>query len=548
MRILSISDIHYQVKYNGNGLVVDYLKSFKAKIEELHNIVPIDIVFITGDLSFSGESEEFKELRKSIRTVLPESVPVYSVLGNHDVNWTYLKEAIGNNVPLENLYKITEDEIIEDLNKADSKYRKVFNEFRVNFSDEINKDINPIYQFKFCSNNYSGYIWCPDEKILFLLLNSSWYSFGPGVIEKYYEEKVKKLSHNELKEQLLDLIGNSLSQEGKQSYFLTSFPYFDEINKIIQAEDDVRVITMAHHPPSWLKWDEQYCSDKTKRNLNDLISLTDLFITGHLHSPVLPPSLLQARCYHLTNGSFLDYHFIDHQGSPVTPDSKFPNNWFNIIDINSDRFSYGSYKFITIKKSGKGISYDYLWELTTPIPTVEYEFYNYDPPKDTIAAKETGHVASAIKILHPKDLNHIISLLKEKRKNIFSLIEPTCSRIVSDSVNCLKFNGDYYLLIINNLEKMNEVLEKADSYNDLSKDNLFNSLLQNLNSYSSVQLPVMAFYDFLRPVKDIDSTLFTRHQNEKFILFQSFKHKFFFKFKELYKFTELNIVFDIIIE
>jgi len=542
MRFITFSDIHYKTEYKTDDHITAYLKSFKDTIIGLNDNQPIDAVFISGDIAFSGEGDQYQELKVALRQNLPDSIPIFSVLGNHDVNWAYLKDAIGRKKSLENLFSFTEEDIINELEKTNSKFKKVFKEFRENFDSKINEEIEPKYLINYCPKSYAGYIWFSEFKMLFVLLNSAWYSFGPGVIKDYYDEMVEPLGPDEIKRKFFDFLGEAYSQEGKQSYFFSSFPFSNEISKILKSNNDARVITLAHHPPSWLKWEEQFTTDPDKRNLSELLSVTDLLITGHLHSPVLPPSLLQNTCFHLSNGPFLDYHYIESNVIKTNPIGKFPNNWFNLIEIDSDSFTCNCFN-LKIVPIGKGhLNYKFEW---SPIIMDTYDFKKDNYSEETIVNKKKGKLVK-IKLFKPKNLDSLIKSLGSKRKNIFYLPDPSNNKIEIDAVNVLKSSHEEYLIILNNLDRMYKIIDQSKKFENLAEDSLFENLINALDTYKlkDLPMPVIAFYDFIEAIDDKD--VYAEYQNRKFILFQSFKHKFFSKFEELFKFTELSIIYDVI--
>ena len=239
--------------------------------------------------------------------------------------WTALKNAIGRDRTLEHLFSISEDEIITNL-----KFKEVFDNYAT-FYEEVNimyetlDDEDKLGTYKFHPTHYSGYVYNKKEKILILLLNSAWKSFGPGVIKEYYDELSGKLSSEDFKKVIEKfVIGDSLSQKGNQSYFFTSYPYRKKVLNIIENDEDVKVLTIAHHPPSWLTYEELFEKSDDIQRLDSILDISHLLITGHLHNTVTSPTKDQQKTYHLMNGAFLDYNRIEKYKK--YPPKKLPDN------------------------------------------------------------------------------------------------------------------------------------------------------------------------------------------------------------------------------
>ncbi|QPF93925.1 metallophosphoesterase [Bradyrhizobium commune] len=84
IRWLHISDIH-ECDREGH-----FRKGMYAEVvKEVERQAPPDVVFLTGDMSFSGAEKEYRSLEESfvvpLRNALPLGCPIFTVPGNHDV-------------------------------------------------------------------------------------------------------------------------------------------------------------------------------------------------------------------------------------------------------------------------------------------------------------------------------------------------------------------------------------------------------------------------------------------------------------------------------
>ena len=562
MRILTFSDIHYHDWYSGTPVMIEYFNSFKEKLHEIHGKEPIDMAIICGDLAFSGDSRQYEELRKIIREYLPENIPVFSVVGNHDVNWSYLKEAIEEeDKVLSDLFSISKDTI-----KNKPKFKNVFKDYWINFQNKINENWISDRDSEYIINNtdtllYSGYIYSEQKQILIILLNSSWYSFGPEIIAKYFKEWAKEKGEKNIIKEAINLFGDTLSQEGKQSYFFDLPPLFNEIYDLISKNNNLKVISFAHHPPSWLKWEELYAEgDINKYNI--LIKFSHILVTGHLHNPMQELSVIKNKCYLLNNGVFLDYHLIDSdklKDRTLDPKKIFPNNWFNIIDITSEdrEFKIAAYKFTSEQKQGDDVGYTHKWERQENAFESSYEYKKIDNKKNEDKKNNKlivqGSHTDKFKLYFPKTILELKDILKRERYNTFKDANPSERNISYNHPIILIKDTEEYIVIINQLEEIYKIISDAsdsNNYNALTENAFLGKILDRINTAKKGQLPIVAFYDIIEKFDRSDEhniKAFGSFYNEKDIKFQSFKHKFFNNFCELRKFPELNVIYDLII-
>lgn len=554
MRIITISDIHFKKSFEKETLkpvMNSFFESFGKKIVDIHSEMGVDALVIGGDIAFSGDETEYKAVAKVLRGCIPKEIPIFCVPGNHDVNWTYLEKAL-EGAKLSTLFNRTEQDISKDLEKEESSFAKIFQPLKVNFIDDINNQIDDLEGYNFCDKHHAGYYFSKENEILLLLLNSSWFSFGPGVVESFYDKEFELVKDAKtIKELFKSFLHGSLKQEGKQSYFLKSFPFYDEVIEIITENEDVRVVTFAHHPTSWLNWDEQFSdADPDARNLNDLLDITHLLITGHIHNPVQAPSKLNEKSYFLNNGAFLEYEYVENAEN-ISPISKFPNSWFNMIDIETDAFKYTAYKLKCSAINKARNQYEFVWELKNSFDNKKRYFFRRLISDGNVYGNEksnfTPYGIDGIQEDLPFKLDHFRDIVDNYRKNTVEYTQNL--KINGEGVYDLRINNEHYVVLFNSLVKIFDLFQATDSdqFHLLHQDSQFKLVMNRLENAENEELPILAFYDFIRFKEEINEEDYQKYNKLKEIKYQAFKHIFFGKFKELHKFAELELVFDLFI-
>src|SRR6266849_1370695 len=94
MKILHLSDLHFRNRDISQDLV---LSSLLKSLEDIFRIqTKPNIIIITGDIAFSGKSEEYQRARSFIEDIakICELSPehVFIIPGNHDVDRTKIKQ------------------------------------------------------------------------------------------------------------------------------------------------------------------------------------------------------------------------------------------------------------------------------------------------------------------------------------------------------------------------------------------------------------------------------------------------------------------------
>ncbi|MDR2472072.1 MAG: metallophosphoesterase [Tannerella sp.] len=89
-RFAVISDIHFG-STGGDGAVVNVTRALKHLLAKK----PLDAIFVAGDLTNNGKPEQYDQLLSVFndKTIVPETLPVYYLMGNHD-NYTGADAAI----------------------------------------------------------------------------------------------------------------------------------------------------------------------------------------------------------------------------------------------------------------------------------------------------------------------------------------------------------------------------------------------------------------------------------------------------------------------
>lgn len=87
LKFLHLSDIHYLSNYGGEldkwgvdydptPIWTDLLKSYDYR--------DLDFIVITGDIIHDGELEDYRSFKEVLEGMIPQNMPVYYCMGNHD--------------------------------------------------------------------------------------------------------------------------------------------------------------------------------------------------------------------------------------------------------------------------------------------------------------------------------------------------------------------------------------------------------------------------------------------------------------------------------
>ncbi|MBK8698176.1 MAG: metallophosphoesterase [Saprospiraceae bacterium] len=405
-RILWVSDIHFRGKYKGNlnaeGKLKQLYDPFLDKIKSEQQTSPIDYIFLTGDIAFSGSSSDYqafwdwfivplyqfyKELVDNER--INGFPKIITIPGNHDISRsdvsifeTFLNKynTAKNNFEQQSQLILNPDNL--------PSFLKTFENYSLFFGDNSTyRGINKIWEsfFKLDKNDGStynekrlfGHVIDHEKKIIIILVNTAWFSIGDKFNELLVNNKLKKIH----KETIDDLVTRGFT--GKEIADTVDFYYreltesilkmrdriseygtqitgreillFDNIEKQIKLFPDYIVITCMHHPVNWLSWGEQYDYDDKgsgsyRFTLNRILAKTDILLTGHEHVPVIKmPEQIneQGNGWHLKAGMFME-----DQIDLIEAAKYFEHSRFSIIEISADPYLFKEKRFLYYHPSG----------------------------------------------------------------------------------------------------------------------------------------------------------------------------------------------------
>ena len=236
--ILHISDLHLSTK-EGRGFfyqkVEDLLELISVDLNENHD-EPIDAVFLTGDITFSGEQEEFDKVKDVFILPLLEILSLdvnslFFVPGNHDVTRSKVS-------PIDKNFRETAngsliDNVSELVNLRKQEWPRLDNFIKFK-SDILAKCSNITYDADLITVRSVG------KAILVHCLNSAWLAGDD-------HDKGNLRISNQLKYSL-DKYGRGKSN-----------------------------IVLIHHPTDWFHLDEQNSISQ------DIEKRVDILFFGHMH-------------------------------------------------------------------------------------------------------------------------------------------------------------------------------------------------------------------------------------------------------------------------
>lgn len=335
LRILWLSDIHYDKNYTEkNKSFKKHISSFLIYCSKLKNI---DYILISGDIAQSGLIEEYDLFFNDILDpllLLPnlKNTKLLVIPGNHDVNRevnpffkTFIREITKTDFKRDAF--LTEK--INSFEKSFSQYSKSFSKYK----DKVPDNFFGSYK----DNFLNGYFIDHSKKIIFVLLNSAWYSFGDKFIDKYFEEFLKYDASNKTFEstktelQIKKEIHKIAEEYGSQVVNMDVFDRYNNLKQDIEMYNDYIIIQTLHHPFNWLDWNERINYSTTDNKFTTLKKHTDLVLTGHEHVPRHhnPDYLNDKSLLHIPAGCFMD--------KQKPKDYEIKNNWFSVLNINTKK-------------------------------------------------------------------------------------------------------------------------------------------------------------------------------------------------------------------
>lgn len=462
-KILWLSDIHFANGWKDCGYlssIEKYLTTFLEKVLYEHQFSdPYRYIILSGDIANFGIGPDYQAFKERLLIPLMDgmlalqrngiSLPlILTVPGNHDLNWKeadflhdYLKQVEGgvfsdDDTRSHFLGQRTEEfrelfhdytQFIRDLT-VDSKYG-VF--FRLSGRPHI--EFCPLYDH----HRLYGYVIDKLRNVIFVFLNSAWYSIGSHFNELFALQKLfsskfsssinefEKWRQNENLHQakglaLKDMNMSEAAKEGYQSLLHvlnlkdSISEYSQQIAGIQLMEyelleqhltnlNDYLVITVMHHPLNWLRWEEQYSTKKSPENSNGkllkkLLDESDLFLTGHEHVPHdTPAQHMFDRTIHLKAGCFC---FGDNHSK-----RGFSDYWFSILHIDSFNGRWSQSKYVYDETPGAEN-----WHNLDPDRKSQYFSKKRVNPPLSVARRE-----QISRYRHQWDLNLTKTYIKDKK-------------------------------------------------------------------------------------------------------------------------------------
>ena len=266
---LHLSDLHLgRDIYNEEKSRKKLLQDIKEQIAQ--NNIQLDLIFITGDLTYSGQEKEFNHVQKFIDELLTvtglKKDDIIVVPGNHDINYIDVSSTSSKFQKLfsneNNISGITENDAkIEFLMQPLKNYREFL---RRNFSWAEKKDTALSYTINKVIKGIS---------VSVLALNTAWMEYGDGNAK------------NKI------LIGEKQVREA-----------FDAAN------NPQLTIALMHHP---LEWFDIFELNDVKKMLE---RRTDFILNGHIHrAEVIGKGSIFGKAFKISAGS--TYESENHMNS-----------------------------------------------------------------------------------------------------------------------------------------------------------------------------------------------------------------------------------------
>jgi 3',5'-cyclic AMP phosphodiesterase CpdA len=338
-RILWISDIHFRKQYSSENerypRLNTFLESFFEIVNDYHKKNPIDYIVFSGDLAFSGIKEDYEAFEKMIVNKLPPKVSVLSIPGNHDVCWGNLW------IEWDKIQVSDVEKRLEKKNNTLKAQEKDFIKQFTNYSKSTKKyylDTNNYIDKSYTDNRLYGYVVNESEKIIFILINSSWFSLGGGFNKKLlsHTPKLEPEKIVKLKDQASEFGGQIIGRELLKK---------TEVTDLFKKYPQYTVITCMHHPLHWLEWSEYNTYNTAGKDvliLNQILNNTDILLTGHEHVPeyIKPHKAEDESMYHLKAGAFLE-DWVDTSDDAIL----FKHNRFSFLEISLSEFVEKRYRY-----------------------------------------------------------------------------------------------------------------------------------------------------------------------------------------------------------
>lgn len=340
-RILWLSDIHISEKYfeKRSNELLTYFESF---FKELEKEKPLDYIILSGDIAYEGTLEDYiffdKLFFDQFLSSKHSNAKLLVVPGNHDI-------AIKDSINLETTINDDRSKIYSDRNSYLTSENK--EQFKKNFSDYSSffngksslfpTSINSSYE----EHKLYGYCIDTSKKILFILVNTAWFSLGKQfntlLVNKFL---YRSYFNRKAFANLILSIKDGMGEYGNQVIGTKLLEELNLMENLISKYPDFTILTIMHHPPNWLPLQERYSRESTKQEnmiLNVIINNSNFVLTGHEHvihnksRELIDDSL---KTYHLKAGCFIEdikestnFYSLKHNRFSILEINNYNTNW-----------------------------------------------------------------------------------------------------------------------------------------------------------------------------------------------------------------------------
>lgn len=286
VHILHLSDLHFGYYYHSENDTseqdkADYLNIVKVELFEFFKSYTqkngkIDIIAITGDISYQNDSKGYNDFEDWLKGLCHEDIlnldikeKVIMCVGNHDSSYTDRKKfgIISNEEAKKD--KSLGAHSVDHVLSMDwiSQRQEQFKEFN-NVCENLG--IKRLANFDLPSGKkpiHYLYGTREIEGINFIVLNTAWNSFP----RKTKEGEDNGFNHGKL------FLGSRLIR-----------------NFLPKQKDQRTTITLFHHPLSWLHETElrAYGKDQEVPVMKRIHELSDMILNGHVHGKIEAPDIL----------------------------------------------------------------------------------------------------------------------------------------------------------------------------------------------------------------------------------------------------------------
>lgn len=360
-RILWLSDIHFLEIYgekikNVNGkeekkalqLLKLHITKFLKLCEEENTKIPFNFILISGDIAQSGAQKEYDLFKTKILNPLLKKLgqnpKLLLIPGNHDVN----RDKVSN---YDEYFEKNENGQLTDIYSFLQKNKVIYDEIFRNYTDafKYHPNIPKEGGKKYNELLYHGFYLDHEKKTIFVLLNSSWLSFGEGALKHYLKEnlpsKIKLYNDGKpiIKEEDYNILIKDISQRtneyGNQTIAFNLFENSD-LNQWLDYYPEYLVITVCHHPFNWLLMEERIDYKGNNEDFFALRKKSHVMLTGHEHVPY--HHLVSENDSNISAGAFIQVKTLSNS-TKLTCNLK--DAMFSIIDINVNKRTLTNSKY-----------------------------------------------------------------------------------------------------------------------------------------------------------------------------------------------------------